>query len=178
MAGQPSGARFHVFAPDRRGHGRIPDVDGPITQELMAQDTVAFIETVVGEPAHLVGRSDGTPWHCSRRCAAPTSPTRRSRSECARARSSRPRTTSRSRRPSRRTVSDAWRRARALGVRVSAQGVADRLDALERLEILVVEGEVRRGEVLLEVRDRRSARDEEHAVVAVGAARRARPGRG
>ncbi len=60
MAGQPSGARFHVFAPDRRGHGRIPDVDGPITQELMAQDTVAFIETVVGEPAHLVGCSDGT----------------------------------------------------------------------------------------------------------------------
>jgi pimeloyl-ACP methyl ester carboxylesterase len=23
--------RFEIFAPDRRGHGRTPDVDGPIT---------------------------------------------------------------------------------------------------------------------------------------------------
>jgi pimeloyl-ACP methyl ester carboxylesterase len=54
-------ARFHVFTPDRRGHGRTPDVDGPISYELMARDTIAFLETVVGGPAHLVGHSDGAP---------------------------------------------------------------------------------------------------------------------
>jgi pimeloyl-ACP methyl ester carboxylesterase len=51
--------RYRVFTPERRGHGRTPDVEGPISYELMAQDTVAFLETVVGGPAHLVGCSDG-----------------------------------------------------------------------------------------------------------------------
>jgi pimeloyl-ACP methyl ester carboxylesterase len=51
-------ARFHVFTPERRGHGHTPDVDGPITFDAMAQDTIAFLETVVG-PAHVVGCSDG-----------------------------------------------------------------------------------------------------------------------
>jgi len=51
--------RFHVFAPDRRGHGRTPDVDGPISYELMAQDTIAFLDDAVGGPAHLLGCSDG-----------------------------------------------------------------------------------------------------------------------
>lgn len=50
---------FHVFTPDRRGHGRSPDVAGPVTYELMAGDTVAFLEGVVGGPAHLLGCSDG-----------------------------------------------------------------------------------------------------------------------
>jgi pimeloyl-ACP methyl ester carboxylesterase len=52
-------ARFRVYTPDRRGHGRTPDVAGPITFELMAQDTIAFLESVIGEPACLVGMSDG-----------------------------------------------------------------------------------------------------------------------
>jgi pimeloyl-ACP methyl ester carboxylesterase len=51
--------RFHVFIPDRRGHGRTPDVPGPFTYELFAADTIAFLEEVVGGPAHLVGCSDG-----------------------------------------------------------------------------------------------------------------------
>jgi pimeloyl-ACP methyl ester carboxylesterase len=50
---------FHVFTPERRGHGRTPDVDGPITYELMALDTIAFLEAVVDGPAHLVGCSAG-----------------------------------------------------------------------------------------------------------------------
>ncbi len=50
---------FHVYIPERRGHGHTPDVDGPITFDLMADDTVAFLERVVGGPAHLVGHSDG-----------------------------------------------------------------------------------------------------------------------
>lgn len=51
--------RFHVYTPERRGHGHTPDVPGPITYQLMADDTIAFLETVVGEPADLVGHSDG-----------------------------------------------------------------------------------------------------------------------
>jgi pimeloyl-ACP methyl ester carboxylesterase len=52
-------ARFHVYTPERRGHGRTPDVDGPITYEGMARDTIDFLENVVGGPAHLLGCSDG-----------------------------------------------------------------------------------------------------------------------
>ncbi|MFC4122713.1 alpha/beta fold hydrolase [Nonomuraea zeae] len=51
--------RFRVFTVDRRGHGRTSDVEGPISYELMAQDMIAFLEQVVGGPAHLVGHSDG-----------------------------------------------------------------------------------------------------------------------
>jgi len=42
-------AGFHVFRPERRGHGRTPDVEGAITYELMAEDTIAFLEEVVSE---------------------------------------------------------------------------------------------------------------------------------
>jgi pimeloyl-ACP methyl ester carboxylesterase len=52
-------AGFHVYTPERRGHGRTPDVDGPITYEGMARDTIDFVETIVCEPAHLLGCSDG-----------------------------------------------------------------------------------------------------------------------
>ena len=52
-------AHFRVFVPERRGYGHTADVDGPITYELMAQDTIAFLDVVVGGPAHLVGHSDG-----------------------------------------------------------------------------------------------------------------------
>jgi pimeloyl-ACP methyl ester carboxylesterase len=52
-------APFHVYAPEHRGHGRTPDVAGPVSFELMAQDTIAFIETVVGQPVRLLGCSDG-----------------------------------------------------------------------------------------------------------------------
>jgi pimeloyl-ACP methyl ester carboxylesterase len=50
---------FHVYAPDRRGHGRTPDVEGPMTFEAGVDDTVALLEQVVGGPAHLVGHSNG-----------------------------------------------------------------------------------------------------------------------
>ncbi len=48
-----------MILPDRRGHGRTPDVDGPITYDLMAADTVAFLEALGCGPASLVGWSDG-----------------------------------------------------------------------------------------------------------------------
>jgi pimeloyl-ACP methyl ester carboxylesterase len=52
-------AGFRVYVPERRGHGRTPDVEGPITYGLMADDTIAYLDTVIGGPAHLVGWSDG-----------------------------------------------------------------------------------------------------------------------
>ena len=52
-------ARFHTFTPERRGHGHTPDVEGPLTFAQMAEDTIAFIETVVGQPTRLLGVSDG-----------------------------------------------------------------------------------------------------------------------
>lgn len=55
----PLAARFHVYTPERRGHGHTPDIAGPITFQAMAQDTIAFLETVVGQRAHVVGSSDG-----------------------------------------------------------------------------------------------------------------------
>lgn len=53
------GERHRVQLFDRRGHGKTPDVDGPLTYDAMADDTIAFLEQVVGGSAHLVGWSDG-----------------------------------------------------------------------------------------------------------------------
>ena len=50
---------YRVYTPERRGHGHTPDVQGPISYQLMTDDTIAFLDEVVGGPAHLVGHSDG-----------------------------------------------------------------------------------------------------------------------
>ena len=50
---------YRVYVPERRGHGRTPDVEGPITYEVMAADTIAFMEAAGIASAHLVGFSDG-----------------------------------------------------------------------------------------------------------------------
>lgn len=52
-----AGLRVHV--PERRGHGHTPDVEGPFSYGVMAADTVAYLDEVVGGSAHLVGWSDG-----------------------------------------------------------------------------------------------------------------------
>lgn len=52
-------AGFRVYVPERRAHGRTPDVDGPITYGLMAEETIGYLEAVIDRPAHLVGWSDG-----------------------------------------------------------------------------------------------------------------------
>ncbi|KAA0023633.1 alpha/beta fold hydrolase [Antrihabitans cavernicola] len=57
---QPLGdAGYQVHVPERRGHGRTPDVEGPLTYSVMADDTVRYLDAVVGGPAHLIGWSDG-----------------------------------------------------------------------------------------------------------------------
>ena len=50
---------YRVYLPERRGTGRTPDVDGPITYELMAQDTIAFLEAIGLDSANVLGFSDG-----------------------------------------------------------------------------------------------------------------------
>lgn len=52
--------RFHMFTPERRGHGHTPDVDGPIMHDITADDMIKFLERVVGEPTRLLGCSDGS----------------------------------------------------------------------------------------------------------------------
>jgi pimeloyl-ACP methyl ester carboxylesterase len=50
---------FRCYTPEQRAHGRTPDADGPVSYELMAGDTIAFIERVIGQPVRLMGCSDG-----------------------------------------------------------------------------------------------------------------------
>jgi pimeloyl-ACP methyl ester carboxylesterase len=50
---------FRCYTPEQRAHGRTPDADGPVSYELMARDTIAFIERVIGQPVNLMGCSDG-----------------------------------------------------------------------------------------------------------------------
>lgn len=50
---------FHVWLPERRGHGRTPDTDDPSTYEVGAGDTIHFLEDVIGGAARMLGMSDG-----------------------------------------------------------------------------------------------------------------------
>jgi pimeloyl-ACP methyl ester carboxylesterase len=52
-------AGYRVHVPERRGHMRTPDVEGPLTYSVMADDTIAYLDQEVAGPAHLVGWSDG-----------------------------------------------------------------------------------------------------------------------
>ena len=49
---------FRVGAFDRRGHGRTADTPAPFSYESMANETIAFIESL-DRRVHLVGHSDG-----------------------------------------------------------------------------------------------------------------------
>jgi len=51
--------RFHVVAFDRRGHGRTPDVEGPLSYDAMLDDTVALLSALRIGRARIVGFSDG-----------------------------------------------------------------------------------------------------------------------
>lgn len=52
-------AQFRVIAPERRGHGHTADIEGPLSYDAMAADTIAFLMALGGGPAHLLGWSDG-----------------------------------------------------------------------------------------------------------------------
>jgi pimeloyl-ACP methyl ester carboxylesterase len=49
--------RVHVY--DRRGHGRSPDLPGPITMDALTSDAASFLTSIVGGPAVLCGYSAG-----------------------------------------------------------------------------------------------------------------------
>lgn len=51
-------AGYGVHVPERRGHAHTADVPGPLTYQVMADDTVAYLAQETGR-AHLVGWSDG-----------------------------------------------------------------------------------------------------------------------
>jgi pimeloyl-ACP methyl ester carboxylesterase len=55
---------FHVFAYDRTAHGFTADRDGSMHFEYQTREAIAYLETVVKEPAHLVGYSDGAVINC------------------------------------------------------------------------------------------------------------------
>jgi pimeloyl-ACP methyl ester carboxylesterase len=52
-------AGYRVHVPERRGHVHTPDVEGPLSYSVMADDTIAYLEQEIGAPADLVGWSDG-----------------------------------------------------------------------------------------------------------------------
>jgi len=51
--------RYRLYLPERRAHGRTPDVPGPLGYDVQAEDTIAFMEAVGLSSTHLVGWSDG-----------------------------------------------------------------------------------------------------------------------
>jgi pimeloyl-ACP methyl ester carboxylesterase len=48
-----------VVAPERQAHGHTPDRAGPLTYQAMAEQTVAFIQSLGLAPCDLLGWSDG-----------------------------------------------------------------------------------------------------------------------
>ena len=52
--------KFHVYLPERRGHGHTADPQGEYSFDLMAEDTIHFIEEVIKEPVRIMGYSDGS----------------------------------------------------------------------------------------------------------------------
>ncbi len=52
-------SQFRLLLPERRGHGHTADAAGPITLGVMALDTIAFLDKLVGGPVRLVGYSAG-----------------------------------------------------------------------------------------------------------------------
>ncbi len=52
------GPGYRLITPEQRAHGHTPDV-GELTFAAMAEDTVAFIESLDVAPVHLLGYSDG-----------------------------------------------------------------------------------------------------------------------
>lgn len=51
--------RYEVFGPERQGHGRTPDADGPYSYGRSVADTLAYMDAMGLESAHVVGYSDG-----------------------------------------------------------------------------------------------------------------------
>jgi pimeloyl-ACP methyl ester carboxylesterase len=55
---------FQVFRPDRRGHGRTPDVDGPITYEQMARARSPSSSRLSAARRTWSATATGRRWRC------------------------------------------------------------------------------------------------------------------
>src|SRR5215207_9588746 len=60
-------ARFRIIAPERRGHGHTPDLDGPLSYDVMSADTIGFVDAVVGgriwwDGATAASSDSSSPW--------------------------------------------------------------------------------------------------------------------
>lgn len=53
------GSDFAIHAPERAGHGRTPDSDGPYSYGEMVLETLAYLDSVGLDSVHVVGFSDG-----------------------------------------------------------------------------------------------------------------------
>lgn len=51
--------RYEVHAPERAGHGRTADREGPYSYDRMTADTLAYLDAAGLDRAHVVGFSDG-----------------------------------------------------------------------------------------------------------------------
>ena len=56
----PSLDGYHVFGYDRSSHGLTSYREESINFKYQVREAIAYLETVVKEPAHIVGWSDGT----------------------------------------------------------------------------------------------------------------------
>lgn len=56
---EPFSARFRVYAPDTRGHGRSPRGSAPFTLSQFAEDLLAFLDEHRIARADILGFSDG-----------------------------------------------------------------------------------------------------------------------
>ena len=50
---------FHVFAYDRTAHGFTGDRKGSLHFDFQTREAIAYLDSIVKEPAHLIGFSDG-----------------------------------------------------------------------------------------------------------------------
>ncbi len=51
--------KYHVYAPDTRGHGKTPRGEAPFTIRQFADDLLCFMDERGIEKAHILGFSDG-----------------------------------------------------------------------------------------------------------------------
>ena len=64
--------QFRVIAPERRGHGHTPDVEGSLSFDAMAADTIGFLTELIGGPAHLWAGAMAASSGCSSPWLVPT----------------------------------------------------------------------------------------------------------
>lgn len=51
--------RWHLYAPDLRGHGKSGRVQGHYRLQDYAEDIIAFLQQCLSEPVYLIGHSLG-----------------------------------------------------------------------------------------------------------------------